>query len=140
MPWVISKRGTRYWKNAPQYYPKKRTGGPVKRYVPKKSGYKRPRSSNDVTLSGYGNYRRGSKRVSGRSRVPTIRNTKGDGVIVRHKEFIQDILSSVVFQNQYIGTQSTSQSAIQPGNPSLFPWLSQIAKNFEEWEPRGMKT
>lgn len=88
-------------------------------------------------MMGYGDYH--GTRTTLAPQTPTIRNTRSKGgVIIRHREFIQDINSSVVFQNINIGTGATSQNSIQPGNPNLFPWLSQIAANFELWAPRGI--
>jgi len=52
------------------------------------------------------------------------------GFRVRHREYIQDIQSSIAF---------TSQSfSINPGLSSLFPWLSNVAQNFEQYKIHGM--
>lgn len=61
--------------------------------------------------------------------VPTIRNSRS-GVVVRHKEYLGDITASNVFRNQVF--------PINPGISLTFPWLSQIANSFEEYELRGM--
>lgn len=61
--------------------------------------------------------------------VPYIKNSK-NGVIIRHKEYLGDINPSQQFQNN-----------IYPINPGLlrtFPWLSQIADAFQEFEFRGL--
>lgn len=51
-------------------------------------------------------------------------------IVVSHREYVTDIVSSVNFSNQgYL---------INPGNPLLFPWLSKIADNFEEFEFLGL--
>lgn len=85
------------------------------------------------TIMGYGAYFRG--RSSGASRkipysrpVPAVVNSP-HGIIVRHKEFIADVPSSIAFS-----------SLILPLNPGLnnFPWLHRVAQCFEEWLPRGM--
>lgn len=93
MPWVISKRGTRYWRSAPVYnqrkyaYKKKAVGpGRKAKYFGKtKQGY--AKRSRDVVMSGYGSYRAtGGGGFRGlNSRTPTIRNASGNGVIIRHK-------------------------------------------------------
>lgn len=75
-------------------------------------------------LSGFGDYT-GLKAAQ----VPTIQNTS-IGCIVRHREYVGDLQSSVGFVN--------GAYLINPGNPTLFPWLANIAANFEEWIPRGM--
>lgn len=63
------------------------------------------------------------------SKLPTIQNSKY-GVIIRHKEFIGDISGFNTFTNRVF--------PINPGIPSTFPWLSQIANSFEEYEFRGL--
>lgn len=51
----------------------------------------------------------------------------GSSVIVTHKEYLRDIYgSSSAFSN--IALQ------INPGQSSVFPWLSQIARNYDEYE------
>lgn len=47
-----------------------------------------------------------------------------------HREFISDINSSTGFALQAF--------PINPGNSTLFPWLSTIAKNFEQYEFLGL--
>lgn len=64
------------------------------------------------------------------SAIPLIRNSKG-GIIIRHKEYIADIAASVDFRTQIA-------QAINPSNYNLFPWLSEIAQRFEEYEFRGL--
>lgn len=64
--------------------------------------------------------------------VPQIHNPKKEGSTqIRHKEYIGDILSSVAFKNQYI-------LPINAGLPLTFPWASQIAQNFTQYEINGM--
>lgn len=52
------------------------------------------------------------------------------GFTVTHREYIQDITSSVPF--------IAENFALNPGMIQTFPWLSQIADNFEEWIPEAM--
>lgn len=56
----------------------------------------------------------------------------GDGTVTRitHQEYIQDITSSTTF--------NVTNWLINPGNPALFPWLSNIAVSFEEFEFKGL--
>lgn len=55
----------------------------------------------------------------------------GQTVTVRHKEYIGQIAGSTDF---------TVQRALQinPGNSVAFPWLSGIARNFQEYKIKGM--
>lgn len=79
-------------------------------------------------LSGFGDYHGTSGAISG-GQIPIIQNTSG-GCIVRHREYLGDLSASQ-------GFVLTSYN-INPGNPLLFPWLSGVANNFEQWCPRGM--
>lgn len=79
-------------------------------------------------LSGFGDYSSTAGAISG-GQIPIIQNTSG-GCIVRHREYLGDLSASQ-------GFVLTSYN-INPGNPLLFPWLSGVANNFEQWCPRGM--
>lgn len=68
---------------------------------------------------------------------PRLRNTK-TGFIVSHREFIQDIVATQAFVNQVPTGSTTPGFILNPGNQLTFPWLAQIAENFEEWKPRGI--
>ncbi|QMW68786.1 capsid protein [Crucivirus-309] len=61
--------------------------------------------------------------------VPTFQNMN-DGVIVCHREYIGDIGQTVNFTN--------TAFPIQPGDATTFPWLHQIASQFEQYEILGM--
>jgi len=63
------------------------------------------------------------------SQVPMMKNSPG-GIIISHREYICDINSTVNF--------TTQSFPLQPGVGTLFPWLSSLAQNFEEYEFRGM--
>ena len=52
------------------------------------------------------------------------------GVIIMHREFIQDITQSQAF--------TLASFPINPGLPTVFPWLSQIAPNFDQYQILGM--
>lgn len=52
------------------------------------------------------------------------------GFRVKHREYIKDISSSVLFASQ--------SYSINPGLVDLFPWLSTVAQNFEEYRIHGM--
>jgi len=57
-------------------------------------------------------------------------NTGGQGVRIRHREFIKNIAGSVAFLN--------SGANINPGLSSVFPWLSTVASSFEEYDFLGL--
>jgi len=52
------------------------------------------------------------------------------GFRITHREYIRDISSSSVF--------SSTTFNINPGVNTTFPWLSQVAANFEQYKIRGM--
>jgi hypothetical protein len=52
-------------------------------------------------------------------------------VIVRHKEFIGEVTSSIDYNVQY-------QLELNPGVAATFPWLSNIAKNYQEYRFKGV--
>jgi hypothetical protein len=91
----------------------------------------------DAGMSALGNYRgkgayisNGLMNPSGAD-VPTMVSDGGEGadataLHVRHREYIGDIQGSNTFKNK--------SYPINPGNSELFPWLSQIALNFDEYE------
>jgi len=60
---------------------------------------------------------------------PKMSMGKG-GMVVSHREYIQDITSSVPFIGENF--------PLNPGIQTTFPWLSQIADNFEEWIPEAI--
>lgn len=61
---------------------------------------------------------------------PIIRNTKGGGFILRHREYVQDVYAQVGFLNTVL--------PINPGLLGTFPLASQLADTFEQYEIRGM--
>lgn len=79
---------------------------------------------------GMGAYRqrKGGSTILG-GNPPTVQNSSG-GFIVRHREYIGDLNTSQAFQNYGF--------ELNPGVESTFPWLSQVAQQFEEWVPRGI--
>lgn len=63
--------------------------------------------------------------------VPSFGDT--ESTILTHREYIQDVISS-----PNAGTFQISNFPINPGQNATFPWLSDIASNFEEYEIMGM--
>ncbi len=64
------------------------------------------------------------------STIPDMHKSD-QSVIIRHREYITPVLSSMSFSIQ-------SQYDINPGNSTLFPWLSTVAAAFQEYKIRGM--
>lgn len=64
---------------------------------------------------------------------PPMFSTKGQNgsdVILAHREYIGDLSSSINFE--------ATTYPINPGNPTMFPWLSQFASLYEEYEFLGL--
>lgn len=83
-------------------------------------------------LSGFGDYNINNNSImTGGVDPPAIVNAyKNNGIVIRHREYIQDIQPSVDFV--------TTSLNINPGLLQTFPWLSQIAESFEQYSLRGM--
>jgi hypothetical protein len=59
-------------------------------------------------------------------------SVRGQNTIVRHREYVNDVLSSINFA-------VTSTYSINPGLVSSFPWLSQIAQRYEKYRIRKLR-
>lgn len=62
--------------------------------------------------------------------VPGFGKGNNDSVVVTHREYVQDVLGTTAF--------TATTFALNPGQPTSFPWLAQIACNYEEYEILGM--
>lgn len=65
------------------------------------------------------------------AQVPTFSRNQ-ESTIIEHREYIGDLISSSVS-----GEFKLDKYTFNPGNAQLFPWLNQIAKNYEQYEPLG---
>lgn len=88
-------------------------------------------------VTGYGAYSRIGRGGMQGTQAPSIRNGSLDGgsIIISHKEYIGDVTSgpnvaSVPFK--------IDTFRINPGDEKTFPWLSQLAKNFQQYRLRGL--
>jgi len=55
------------------------------------------------------------------------------GIVVRRREYLTDIISSAT-----ANTFSSQTFPLNPGMAKTFPWLNNIAENFEQYRIRGM--
>lgn len=83
-------------------------------------------------VTGFGEYQVSQNSIlKGGMSPPQIVNSVDTGsVIVRHREYLGDILASTDF--------SVQSFMINPGLSSTFPWLSSMANSFEQYRLRGM--
>lgn len=88
-------------------------------------------------LTGMGEYQIQQNSLYHGTDPPKIVNSpQGEEVIIRHREFLGDLNSGPLSGS--VTAFDLNFYAINPGNSKLFPWLSNIASNFQEWELRGM--
>lgn len=121
------------------YYVRGRAGGSLKLpYIGHaeaalEAGY----SSGTFALKGHGSYlmEKIKHNVFLRGEPPEIRNLKyrEGAVVIRHREYIADVISSSV-----AGQFKVDTYPINPGMSQTFPWLSTIAAGFEEYVITGM--
>jgi hypothetical protein len=78
---------------------------------------------------GSGDYRVSANSLT-QGNIPAMHSTS-QSVVVRHKEFVGEIVGSQVFKVQ----QSV---VLNPGLAQSFPWLSAIASAYSEYRIRGM--
>lgn len=83
-------------------------------------------------ITGFGDYKVQSNSImkGGLSNVQIVNSSNKGGFIVRHREYIGDVVATKNFSNRtYL---------INPGLVATFPWLSQIAEAFEVYKLRGV--
>lgn len=83
-------------------------------------------------ITGFGDYTiQGNSVMQGGMTPPQMVNSiDRGGVIVRHREYMGDIISSTDFNLQSYD--------INPGLQTVFPWLSSVAECYEEYSFRGL--
>lgn len=83
-------------------------------------------------MRGFGDYRvkSNSLKFGGMSPPMIVNSVQNGGIIVRHREYIADISTSVAFLNRNL--------PINPGMVTTFPWLAQVANAFEQYRFRGL--
>jgi hypothetical protein len=85
-----------------------------------------------MLISGFGDYKvEANTLLTGGLDPPTVVNSVNNGsVIVRHREYLQDINASIPF--------TITPLNLNPGLIGSFPWLSAIAQHFEQYRFRGL--
>jgi len=88
-------------------------------------------------LTGLGDYNIRQNSLYHGTDPPMIANTMGgEEVVVRHREFLGDLNSGPL--DGAVTAFDLNFYAINPGNTKLFPFLANLAANYQEWELRGM--
>jgi hypothetical protein len=97
-------------------------GGPLGSAVGKSAGSWLSR------IVGFGDYTINSNTLL-KSNVPDFPKT-GHGIRIRHRECLGDISGTTLY--------TTTDYRINPGDPTTFPWLSNIASNYQEYCFHGL--
>jgi len=80
-------------------------------------------------ITGMGAYSVSKNTVLDNSAPPSF-GSGGTGTEIAHREFLSDVSGSTDF--------ALTAYSINPGLPSSFPWLAQLASNYEEYEMLGL--
>lgn len=81
------------------------------------------------SITGMGAYKVNSNSLLSSSGPPVFGN-RGGGIRVQHREFLADISGSVAF--------AIANYYLNPGLAQTFPWLSNIAYNYEQYRFHGL--
>lgn len=82
-------------------------------------------------VSGFGDYHSSADLYG---RLPTMVNQpNGGGTIIRFQEYISDVTTSAT-----PGAFDIKSYTLNPGQSQSFPWLAQIAQNFEQYQFEGI--
>lgn len=83
-------------------------------------------------ITGFGDYKVQSNSLmrGGLSQAQIANSSKKGGTIIRHREYLGDIVATEDFTIQ--------KYPLNPGQSSTFPWLSEIGNNYEQYRFRGM--
>jgi len=84
-------------------------------------------------ITGFGDYSLDSNSVMTGGLTPPqiINSVNNGGMIIRHREYLGDLYGNEA-------AYSSTLYPINPGQAGSFPWLSQVANAFEEYEFRGL--
>lgn len=85
------------------------------------------------SITGFGDYKVSHNSLMGDQDTVPMFKSSSRSTMVYHREYIQDILSSPV-----AGAFNMTSFSINPALASTFPWLCEIAEQFEEYRIHGM--
>ena len=93
-----------------------------KKNTPRKKKAKAPKFSSTVSVKEYLPVATSNRRVTGK---PDIVHLPNGDCVIEHSEFFADLNGTAAF--------TALQFAVNPGVSGTFPWLSQIAQNYESY-------
>lgn len=87
------------------------------------------------SMTGFGDYAIKKNSLLKPGNPPSVMNgaLPGGSIVISHKEYLGDVVSSAS-----ANTFSLRSYDINPGDENTFPWLSQIAGNFQQYRIMGM--
>lgn len=137
MPYKVTRRRTAARKS--RAAPRRRSYAKRPAYKRRRTVARRPLTRRRVArktplnavIRGNGDYSISGTIMSGST--PKMHNSKG-GIVISHCEYISDIATGTGTPTAF----NIDGFPINPGISSTFPWLSQVAQNFEEYQIKGM--
>jgi len=84
-------------------------------------------------ITGLGDYTVKKNTIVYPDQIPLFQPTNDGCILVSHKEYITDIISS-----GSVGAFKVDSFDVNPGLPGSFPWLSILAQAYDEWQPLGI--
>lgn len=81
------------------------------------------------SIFGMGDYTVNNNSLLNANNPPVLMNSTS-GTIIRHREYVSDVLSSTGF--------ALTSFPINVGISTTFPWLAAVAQSFEQYKMRGM--
>jgi hypothetical protein len=85
-------------------------------------------------LSGRGEYSMSNELIAGSTSSPPVFQSAGDeagALMISHREYVGDIFAPA---SAVVSDFTVQSFPLNPGLEQTFPWLSQIAQNYEEYE------
>lgn len=84
-------------------------------------------------MTGMGDYQVKSNVLLAPNPPKMINESNKGGTLIRHREFLTDITTSAT-----IGAFKNTSYPLNPGLDTTFPWLSQVAANYEQYSLEGV--
>lgn len=84
-------------------------------------------------ITGFGDYKVSKNAILHPQETPLFRPETNGNVVLAYREYLFDVISSAT-----PGAFTANTVAVNPGQPFCFPWLSNIADNYQEWCPLGI--
>lgn len=107
-------------------------GSKVGGYLGQKAGEYLGGMAQNYFLGGMGDYSVKENVLLSPEPPIIINDSVKGGITFRHREYLRDIYTSST-----VGAFSVDSYLLNPGNEKTFPWLSQVAANFEQYSLEG---